>query len=105
MAYPLHEEIHLFFTETRTENMMLSAFFHELAHIMCARSNVYPAYHGRYGIEKHIKASNTHGIQAELYVDKLGKELAKVYLPKFKWHNSYTTEYEKDVIRNRYKGE
>lgn len=69
------------FVRGNTGDQMVKSFFHELAHAHCIRNNIYPAFHGKKGWTKFMKASVLHGLQAERYVDRLGKEMLKMWVP------------------------
>jgi hypothetical protein len=69
-------------------------FFHELAHVLCTRTGKYPAFHGLHGETKCAWAVVYHGLQAERYVDALGRDLARMWLPTFKWRRTYVKKSE-----------
>jgi len=64
-----------------TPEEILSAFFHELAHVDCYRRGVYPAFHLRRGARAFHRAVVLHGLQAERYVDALGRRLMAAWVP------------------------
>jgi hypothetical protein len=65
----------------RTPNEVIKSFFHELGHVYCMNHKIYPAFHGLKGWVPFMKASVLHGLQAERYVDELGRMIMAQYLP------------------------
>jgi len=80
------------FIKDKTGEQIVKSFFHELAHVHCIRNDIYPAFHGRKGWTAFMKASVLHGLQAERYVDRLGKEMLKMWVPLSvigRWEKAY----------------
>lgn len=72
----------------------LGILFHEIAHILCTRTRTYAFYHNktkRLSKQRVIRIAS-HGLQAELYVDKLGQKLFKTFYPKLKYYKGYKSK-------------
>ena len=68
------------------ENMLISLFFHELAHIHNKISKRYYDYH--YDIIGSTFFKTAY--KAEQYTDKLGKELCEIWFSEIKYRGFYT---------------
>lgn len=73
---------------------VISLFCHELAHYKNDVEGKYPIYHRedsnktvkRIGIRRYAK----YALKAEIYTEKEGKSLAKIWFPKYKYRVQYT---------------
>lgn len=88
----LPEETIAYVTPWVTEEMYVSAAMHELQHLVNAEEGKYPAYHGRLGSVRYMRAAVLHGLQAEKYTDRRARELAGVFFPGVRFHASYSTK-------------
>lgn len=85
----------------------LDVFFHELAHYKNDIENKYPLYHHVssskliriYGIKWFCR----YALKAEIYTDKIGKNLCKIWFPKHKYEISYKNDnYNYGFLRGYY---
>jgi hypothetical protein len=76
-----------------SKNETIDIFCHELAHYFNDIENKYPAYHKKDAckvIEKMgLKKYANYALEAELYTEKRGKQICKVWFPKHKYKYSY----------------
>lgn len=78
-----------------TNSKLWSTVFHELAHIICYRENLYKTYHHENRSKKKFaRYIRRYGLRAERFVDNMAKKMMKEYFPKIKFEDSYLTEYE-----------
>lgn len=92
----------------RSRDLIISTFFHELAHVICYRSKKFRAFHTFTGVKKGKtkwetfcklkKAVLSTALRAELYVDRMGEELAREYFPSAKYDRAYRTKYQKQFL-------
>jgi hypothetical protein len=76
-----------------SRNELIDIFCHELGHYFNDLENKYPVYHKedaykaikRMGLKKYAR----YALEAEVYTEKRGKEIAKVWFPKHKYKSSY----------------
>jgi hypothetical protein len=73
--------------------LLISAFFHELAHCLCCKNNIYQAYHNDTLLTQDVNITSKefldYAYEAELYVDWLGKILMKRVFKGIQYYNSY----------------
>lgn len=85
----------------------LDVFFHELAHYKNDIENRFPLYH-KVSSSKLIKKMGIrrfcrYALKAEIYTDKVGKELCKLWYPKHKYTISYKNDnYNYGFLRGYY---
>lgn len=80
-------------SENMSTKETISVFCHELAHYKNDIENKYPIFHKT----NHCKAIKKMGrkkfaryaLNAELYTEKIGKELCKIWFPDFKFKAGY----------------
>lgn len=98
-------EIHLG-TEGSTKDL-IDIFCHELAHFKNDIEGKYPIYH-REDSRKTIKRMglqrySAYALKAEIYTEKVGKELAKVWFPGHKYEVVYkNNQYCKGMVYGYY---
>jgi predicted SprT family Zn-dependent metalloprotease len=83
--------------KTHNKHQTISAFFHELAHIVAFRNNKFLEYHTarmKHTYNQKMKILKT-AYRAERYVDKLGKNLMKKEFPKYKYTAQYSYSKKK----------
>jgi hypothetical protein len=103
-SYPSQRFIFLGFNsrEFKSRDHMLTALFHEIAHIQNYLTNKYFTYHNE---QQHNKKSVAYairfGLRAEQHTDKIGEKLMALYDPKATFHPTYT----KPHMKTRYKTE
>lgn len=88
------EEIFLFIPKVRCcVDEVFSVFFHELAHIRNKQTKKFKIFHYYDPIYFNLKEWN-HFFKvmgrAELYTEKVGKELMSIFFPKINYVHSYT---------------
>jgi len=88
LATPKKNRIQLYVGGVNSD-IIISVFFHELAHIMCARNSIYHAFHNGTA-KQRARAMVYHGLQAERYVDKVGHAMCKEWFgTAIKWRKAY----------------
>ena len=75
-------------SQFQTENI-ISTFFHEIAHQWNYDNNKFPIYHSKIILKKNIRALKSTAWRAEVYTDKIGRDLMKIYFPTLKYYPSY----------------
>lgn len=68
-------------------NHVLSVFFHELGHAHNQINGIYPEYHS--DMSRHETIVKETALEAEIYTDKVGKELMAIYFPNIPYHSFY----------------
>jgi hypothetical protein len=75
-------------------HMIISIFFHELAHIECSRRGKYNSFHNGTPVQR-ARAMVFHGLQAERYVDRVGESMCREWLGEtIKWKRAYSNSGE-----------
>ena len=79
----------------------ISQFFHEFSHIICARENLFPAYHRtKLKMSKADKLAVLRtGLRAELFVDKMAKSISKSYFPGCPFTKAYNTKMDRQKLQ------
>jgi hypothetical protein len=79
------------------KSKIVSTFFHEVSHIIAFHQGKYIQYHRGYKnpTRKQRIAIRRTGWNAELYVDKKGRELMKEFYPGLKYDKAYSTAKDK----------
>jgi hypothetical protein len=85
----------------------INIFCHELGHFKNDLEDKYPVYHqidAKKAIKKMgFKAFVDYALRAEIYTDKVGKQLCKIWFPKYKYEIAYSyTEYWKGFMYGYY---
>jgi hypothetical protein len=85
----------------------IDVFCHELAHFLNDIESKYPVYHQQDSskvIKKMgIKNYSLYALKAELYTEKRGKEISKIWFPQHKYKSSYfNTSYWKGFFFGYY---
>lgn len=81
-------------------SMILSVFFHELAHFINWKTNKYPIYHNPKNFDKMHKIIPQffkrvrYSLNAEIATEKLGAKLMKEWFPKVKYTAYYKNNKE-----------
>lgn len=83
---------------------IVSAFFHEMAHILAAREGRFPLYHSSFEAETetHILAIKRTALRAEIYVDEKGRALQRCYFPDIRFIKTYRCESDRKWLREYY---
>lgn len=80
--------------ENFDRDTLLSIFFHEYAHQICYDLHIYDNYHRGNPESKKFRRIMT---SAEIYVDKMGLKLTKLYDKTIKYYGPYLMVARKDV--------
>lgn len=93
----LTDKITLNFNQTISLELLLSSFFHELAHLYCKYLNKYPLYHSdTFLIQKDKQSAYLRTIwRAEVFVDQMGKKMMKDHYPEVRCVMGYTNKTKK----------
>ena len=102
--------IHVYLYDTRDKDKetvqdVMCTVMHELGHILNKRNKKYYSYHSprEEFTVKNSEYTLRHGFNAELYTDKIGKQLMKLHYPKMKYKSGYHhCEADKRWYRKNY---
>jgi predicted SprT family Zn-dependent metalloprotease len=103
-SYPSTNFIHLGLNspEFNSRDSILSAVFHELAHLANYQNKKYFLYHNdRIHNQRSIAYAIRYGLKAEQHTDLIGKKMMLNYDPKSKFIGTY----HKPEMKRRYKAE
>ena len=84
--------------ERETFRSLISTVMHELGHILNKRNKKYYPYHS-YGENYTVENSKyiiRHGYNAELYTDRVGKQLMNLHYPSIPYERGYGIGCKKD---------
>lgn len=89
---PGTNKIHV--SRNASNRMIISIFCHELGHFLNLLNKKFYKYHAFKGKDytrrfKTKRRCAQYALDAELYTDKVGRELCKQYFPSVKYHGSY----------------
>jgi predicted SprT family Zn-dependent metalloprotease len=87
--------------EFKTRDSMLTALFHEMAHLINYQNNKYYQYHENKLTNKAIVYAIRFGLRAEQHTDQIGEKLMKAYDPK----TNFKHTYNRPEMKIRYKEE
>lgn len=74
---------------------LISVFCHELGHHLNTQNKKYPIFHSNLSVRSMIKKLGSfdravdYSLKAEIYTEKVGKELCGIWFPKIKYEGWY----------------
>jgi hypothetical protein len=77
----------------------LSAFFHELAHVLEHRDGIYANYYKK---RQNLTVKRKLALRAERHTDKRAKIICKKYFPKIRYKEGYRTKFAEQLLQDYY---